>query len=280
MNVVMTLLVRDEIDIVRTFLDYHLAEGVDFIIATDNGSVDGTLELLEAYQRQGRMEIILEPPGDYSQAKWVTRMAQLARRKYRADWVINADADEFFFWKRGSLREALSTLPETTLAIRSERHDFVPLDRPGIAPIPVEMQYRLTHSRNLFNLKTLIPKAIHRGHEEIVVGMGNHRVWASGFPQDPGVGEIEVYHYPIRSYPQFVSKAVNTGSSLEKNEELSEKIAQRPRLWYAMWKTGRLEAEYHDRVHFGPEKLLAGIESGDLVHDASLTERLRAHGIA
>ena len=42
MKLVMTLLVRDEQDIVRENLDFHLAQGVDQVIVTDNGSEDAT----------------------------------------------------------------------------------------------------------------------------------------------------------------------------------------------------------------------------------------------
>jgi hypothetical protein len=38
MKLVMTLLVRDEQDILADNLDFHLAQGVDEVIVTDNGS--------------------------------------------------------------------------------------------------------------------------------------------------------------------------------------------------------------------------------------------------
>lgn len=38
MKLVMTLLVRNEADVIETNLEYHLAQGVDFVIVTDHGS--------------------------------------------------------------------------------------------------------------------------------------------------------------------------------------------------------------------------------------------------
>ena len=53
MTLVMTLLARDEIDIVDSWLAYHLGAGVDFVVAKDNGSTDGTREILERYEADG-----------------------------------------------------------------------------------------------------------------------------------------------------------------------------------------------------------------------------------
>ena len=47
MTLVMTLLARDEIDIVDSWLAFHLNAGADLVIATDNRSQDGTTEVLE-----------------------------------------------------------------------------------------------------------------------------------------------------------------------------------------------------------------------------------------
>ncbi len=78
MTLVMTLLARDEIDIVDSWLAFHLNAGVDFVIATDNRSQDGTTEMLEEYARSGQVHLIREPGEDLRQDEWVTRMARLA----------------------------------------------------------------------------------------------------------------------------------------------------------------------------------------------------------
>ena len=59
MKLVMTLLVRNEADIVDAQIAFHLHAGVDFVIATDNRSEDGTTEILERYERAG---VLQAPP--------------------------------------------------------------------------------------------------------------------------------------------------------------------------------------------------------------------------
>ena len=111
MKVVMTLLVRDEADIVDEQIAFHLDAGVDFVIATDNRSQDGTTEILERYEREGRLHLIRESGEDLRQSEWVTRMARLAATDFGADWVLNTDADEFWWPQGGGLGEVLAADP-------------------------------------------------------------------------------------------------------------------------------------------------------------------------
>ena len=67
MKLVMTLVLRDNADILEANLRYHLARGVDLILATDNGSSDGTVEILERYRGRGVAEIWHEHSTDFDQ---------------------------------------------------------------------------------------------------------------------------------------------------------------------------------------------------------------------
>ena len=126
MKLVMTLLVRDEEDIVADNLDFHLAQGVDEVIVTDNGSEDATLDILREYEARGVVRIILEPSDDYSQGKWVTRMARMAASELGADWVINSDADEFWWPRSGTLASTFEGLDDATGVVVARRTNFVP----------------------------------------------------------------------------------------------------------------------------------------------------------
>jgi hypothetical protein len=99
MRLVMTLLVRDEADVVDAQIAHHLAAGVDHVVATDNRSTDGTTDILERWEATGRLSLIRESGDNLRQSEWVTRMARLAATELAADWIINTDADEFW-WPR------------------------------------------------------------------------------------------------------------------------------------------------------------------------------------
>jgi len=106
-KLVMTLLVRDEKDIIQKNIEFHLSKGVDFIIATDNGSIDGTRDILLEYQKRGVLELIDEEEQNYAQAEWVNRMGKIAYEKYGADIIFHCDADEFWLPKSGNLKEEI-----------------------------------------------------------------------------------------------------------------------------------------------------------------------------
>ena len=112
MKLVQTLVVRDEVDIVDAQIAYHLNAGVDFVIASDHESLDGTTEILESYERAGQL-LRIPVDGPVREADWRTHMARLAATEHGADWVINTDADEFWVSRRGTLKETLAAVPKS-----------------------------------------------------------------------------------------------------------------------------------------------------------------------
>jgi len=78
MNLVMTLLTRDEADVIDAQIAFHLHAGVDFVVATVNRSQDATAEILARYARAGVLQLRYEEGDDMRQDEWVARMARLA----------------------------------------------------------------------------------------------------------------------------------------------------------------------------------------------------------
>jgi len=207
MKVVLTLRARDEADILDANLAFHLNAGVDFVIATDHRSTDGTTEILESYERAGWLHLIREPE-EGIRGEWVTRMARLAATDFGADWVINADADEFW-WPRGeSLRSVLEAVPPRYGIVRGLWRHFV--TRPeGEAFFAERMTVRASpHSPINDPNGPYRPdlKSAHRADPHVVVGRGNHDVSGTSLVPLRGWYPIEVLHFRLRSLEQSARK--------------------------------------------------------------------------
>jgi hypothetical protein len=273
MKLVMTLLARDEADAVDSWLDFHLNAGADFVIATDNRSEDGTTDVLERYAREGHVHLIREPGEDLRQNEWVTRMARLAATDFAADWVINSDADEFW-WPRGaSLRDVLAAISPRYGTVGAFLRVFVPRpDGPG--PFFERMTVRFSALAPINDPASLykpIRKVIHRAHPQIEVTRGNHALVNSPFAPLRGWFPVEVFHFPIRSLAQTEHKAELQGTAFETY------IARPPTAYHARMfdalKTGAL-ADYYESLVVGDAEVDQGVAEGRLVVDTRLRNAL------
>lgn len=68
MKIILTLLARDEADIIRENILFHLNQGVDFIVATDNDSNDGTTEILREFEKMGVLHYIFQAEHIHAQS--------------------------------------------------------------------------------------------------------------------------------------------------------------------------------------------------------------------
>ncbi len=276
MKLVMTLLARDEADVIEAWLAFHLNAGADFVVATDNRSEDGTTEVLERYAREGHVHLLREAGEDLRQNEWVTRMARLAATDFGADWVINSDADEFW-WPRGaSLRDVLAAVPERYGTVGAFLRTFCPPPDGGDGSFAERMTVRFSALAPINDPASLfkpIRKVVHRAHPEIQVTRGNHALVDSPFAPLRGWYPIEVFHFPLRSHEQCERKATLQGTAFEKY------VARAPTAYhanmFAALKSGTI-AEYYDALVLSADELQRGVEQGRLVQDARLRDALRA----
>ena len=85
MRIVTTLMIRDEADIVGAMLTHQREQGVDHVIVTDNASVDGTVDLLRTFERQGFVTLWHDPEHRKQQYRVVTRMEAMTHLVHRQD---------------------------------------------------------------------------------------------------------------------------------------------------------------------------------------------------
>ena len=301
MRLAMSILVRDEADIIEANIRHHAKLGVSKFVVTDNSSVDGTREILEHLTKEFDLTIIDEPSLTIDQDLWVTRMANLLRDSDIADWVINNDADEFWLaGNDGKLTDAIQMVLENAThkadkigVLYCERYNLIPSQElvQGHAYQFSDNNYRVMqnwlNAKSALNLKddstalldqnqhviirTLPGKVITRLNGLESIDMGNHG--AIHKLNRVNTSDIEVAHYPIRDYEQFKRKVVNYGSSLKNNSRFGARISLHLRRWFESYERGELEADYQAIVP--PQKILAQLEHQGILQSSTTASRLR-----
>lgn len=261
----MTLPARNEADIIDAHLAFHLNAGVDFIVAIDNGSDDGTTEILEAYAREGYLDLTRDP-GQLKQGEWVTALARRAATEFGADWVINSDADEFYWPRGGTLKDVLSAVPARYGGVRGMLRNFAPRPR-GNNFFAERMTVRVCNPGAEDN-SPYSPrfKAMHRGDPHVTVLAGSNRALGRGLDPLPGWYPIDVLHFPIRSLEHFTVKYLR---------------------WWAIFHTRFSEAvheahcrgglrEFYESYVVDDEALAKGVADGTLAIDTRLRDAMRS----
>jgi hypothetical protein len=274
MKLVLTVLARDEADVIDAQVGFHLNAGVDFVIATDNNSHDGTREIFERYSREGVLHLIREPAEGLRQGEWVTRMARLAATEHGADWVLNADADEFWWPRGGSLKEVLAAVPVSYGLLQAFWRSFVPRPEDG-SFFAERMTARLSQRAPINDPTSFyrpVIKVAHRADPNVNVARGNHALAASSFRTLTTWHPIEVLHFPLRSRAQWMRKVELQGEAFTKHIERSGTGYHLK--GYDALQTGRIDEQYASLV-VGDEALERGIVDGTLLVDTRLRDALR-----
>jgi hypothetical protein len=285
MRLAMTLLVRDGADLIDDNLRYHRAQGVDLFVIGDNGSTDGSVEILERYERAGLIDLE-RIPGGAREAQGDGR-TKLARRALElgADWVIHNDQDEFW-WPAGGgdLKEALAAIPDRFGLVLAPRSEFV--GRPGDGYFADRLTIREAHFRRP-------PKTAHRAHAQVMISQPHPtHIWVDhGAPPRQGlVGRpvrraqaehgqaaeldlllaptypLAVHHFPLRSFGQY-RHMVELALA---NDQLREGNRVRK-----AFEEGQLEEVYSDLI-LDDVAVKRGLTEGWLVDDTDFRDYLAA----
>jgi hypothetical protein len=270
MRLVMTLMVRNEADIIDSQIAFHLAAGVDFVVAMDHGSTDETTKILEKYERRGVLHLLKVSSPTKQKSTRYTRMARMAASEFGADWVINSDADEFWWPAGGSLKEVLSEIPDRFGVLRTFVRPFLP--RPGSGFFADRMTVRFAPSAPINNPSDpfrVNVRLVHRADETVTVGGGNASVQTL-LSTLHGWSPIEVMHFPIRSLGQFERKFLTHYETSAGERRRGEHVRA-----YEAARAGKLD-ELYAQICLDDGDVHRGIAARTLELDTRLRDALRA----
>jgi len=271
---VMTLLTRDNQDVLAKNIEFHLSQGVDFIIAMDHLSSDQTKDILLSYQKRGVLHYIEQKSTEFNQAKWVTQMAQMAKHRFSASWVINNDSDEFWWptTKGKTLKQLFQDTPDSVNVLRCKRNNFIyPINADPKSFFLDTMIYKECQSSNSIN-EPLPPKVAHRGSRFIKVGAGNHAV-SRLIKKQMQDAEIEIFHFPFRSREQLLQKVNANGQAL-KNGHIQDNTYTTWRKLYQQLESCESVDDFLTQYTYTEDQISDALKSKQLVKDTRLRDYL------
>ncbi|ESP62800.1 hypothetical protein SMITH_315 [Smithella sp. ME-1] len=258
-KLIMTLLARDEEDIIKHNIEFHLAHGVDFIIATDNGSIDKTRDILDEYKKKGILHLIDEPGRNKFQAAWNNRMAKIAVEKYNADIIFHCDADEFWCPTKEDLKTEIWNSHYDVMSVKII--NVLLENRNGEESFPEDAKYAVikplktsnfeedTKKQNMYFYRYGSKVIFTTGKGVFEVDQGNHSV--VNFNKNIFQGRsknVNIYHFPLRGKERFYHKVIESGKAVEKNTLLNKHQSFHIRRWFNAYKDGNLEGEYEKLI--------------------------------
>ncbi|MEO1958201.1 MAG: glycosyltransferase family 2 protein, partial [Nautiliaceae bacterium] len=203
---------------------------------------------------------IIDEKGVYNQAKWMTKLTHIARKKYNPTWLIPNDADEFWYSK-ASLKDALKNVKKAVLTV--DRFNFLLYE--GIKnwweskirvenPIFYRKNTQLSSEKISIVLAKISPKVIIKPKGLLWIRGGNHKALHLLNPFDyfrhydkiKRFEKIKVFHYPIRSYEQFEKNIKNRATLLE----MGAKMGPHYKRWVKLLKEGKLKEEFEKNLVF------------------------------
>ena len=234
-KIIMTILAKDEIDVIEENIKFHLKQGIDFIIATDHNSTDGTKEVFKKYQEKGVLHLIEEQNPDYEQF-WYSSHNDFKKDIEKLKNYNIAIIPMFNIFPEAKSLEDDEKFYHNTRGILSECNTS---------------SFKYTSK---CMLKT-------KDYESIAQGNYNAKMH-----NKRAIVDITIFHYGIRNYKQFENKVLKGHIALQNQEK---EIGQHWREFYKAYEEGRLPEVYENFIKttysgnsFSDSRLKDFIENG------------------
>ena len=255
----MTLLVRNEEDIIESNIRFHAKLGVDVFVVMNNGSTDSTVDILRELRKEFPIQLFHQPVHNYQQRQWMFRLACEAKNRMGARWVISNDADEFWVPKNLSNQNKIFDIKkllhkyDSVVTVKRINclldQDCLTLEKFSQAPYYVNKTIQYTKNQELHDdtismaLANISPKVIVNPFGLIKISAGNHRAkhWISWLTAREE-SQLIVRHYPFRSWQQFKLNVERRVKLLQNHPQT--RMGEHYHRWVRQYKQGLLEEEF------------------------------------
>lgn len=206
---------KDEGPYFAEWIEWHRRQGVDKFYIYDNGSTDGTRDILEPYIEQGIVEYN-DWPGYRQQL--ATYDDCLERHRYHARWIAFIDLDEFIVPVRdASIPDFLNRMADAA-AVEVNWLIYGSGGQHDKSPQPVMERFRY-HSEPSHRLNRHVKSIVDPRRVYTMIGcheaarISGHTVDSHGQPvtrhfrdREPQQDVIRINHYAVRSRQEFIEK--------------------------------------------------------------------------
>lgn len=287
-KLIMTLVVRNEQEVIERHIRFHAAMGVDGFIVTSHKSTDRTNTILKKLQKEGLvLDILCKDSPNHQHSVWVNDMIKLAKYKYKADWVINSDADEFYYSKDLNLKKSIISYKEvnpnvliidSTFVFPNEESDF--LSSPYFVVKPFQefevRQLNLLQDKRFeeFTGSQGCTKVIHKTKGFKRITDGNHSIIMHRKKQLCIASNIVLYHFHIRNYKGYEEKVLRW---IDSAQYMPKGQGEHMKHMIELYKQGKLRNNYDSL--FGDEMRSFLLAQGVVAIDKSVANFIRWKGI-
>ena len=203
--------VKDEEDIIESFVRYHL-NIVDKMIISDNCSNDNTLNILKKLKNEGLDIDILEDHNQYfDQNKKRKELLEYTIDNYKPDFIFPIDADEFISCNSNKNPRDIIEKLDKNLLYSYKMINFIINDEDDEKElfVPKRMKYRRVESSNEgYTFKSFFPSNIYNKY--FVMNMGCHSAYYEDGTKmnSKTINDLFLAHYPVRSKKQIMNKVI------------------------------------------------------------------------
>ncbi len=292
MRIAANLNVLDEVELIDLCIRHLRAIGVELIVITDLGSIDGTAERLANWESDPDIHLIRlrreEDPWGFPERTYRKTISE-----FEMDRLLFLDADEFWLPQSGSLQTTASLTTADAVSVRRLNIPLVAgrpvlpadLSPAGYGDLHVVARGRTNADRKLEQESDLMwimsegaPKMIINPARVEGIGMGHHHLVRKDGPAPKVVkpDDLIVAHLPFSTAERFARKVENIRRSLDVfGHRLTGSEAWHWRRWLQIAQAGKIDDEFQ-RQFLTEEQFQARIADGTIQSAASILESMRA----